>query len=158
MKNAAIPSSRLDLRRSASQTPVMAHTYILFDFGADEARAQQARHKLEGWKQAFRLDKKLQFKFDRAESPAREPAEKPEKPKPKLKAQAKAEASEAAADKNGAIKLLVRLYFSAHERRSEQRWIERIPSEEPFKGAASKVVYEGEEEFSNVLAQFDNLD
>jgi hypothetical protein len=46
----------------------MAHTYMLFDFGADEDKAQQARHKLEGWKQAYRLDKKLQVKFDRGEA------------------------------------------------------------------------------------------
>jgi hypothetical protein len=136
----------------------MAHTYILFDFGADEAKAQQARHKLEGWKQAFRLDKKLQFKFERDERPAPEAVEKTGKPQPKSKAKPKAEASGVASEQNGNVKLLVRLYFSAHEKLSEQRWIERIPSEEPFKGAAPKVVQEGEEEFSDVLAQFDSLD
>jgi hypothetical protein len=136
----------------------MAHTYILFDFGADEASAQQARHKLEGWKQAFRLDKKLQFKFDRGESPAPETVEKTGKPQPKSKAKLKAEAPDAAGGENGNVKLLVRLYFSGYEKLSEQRWIARIPSEEPFKGAASKVVHEGEPEFSDVLAQFDRLD
>jgi hypothetical protein len=50
----------------------MAHTYLLFDFGTDEEKAQLARHKLEGWKQAFRLDKKLLYKFERAE-PKRKP-------------------------------------------------------------------------------------
>ena len=44
----------------------MAHTYMVFEF-PDEEKAQQARHKLEGWKQAFRLDKKLQVKFDRGD-------------------------------------------------------------------------------------------
>jgi hypothetical protein len=53
---------------AASQTRVMAHTYMVFDFGADEEKAQQARHKLEGWKQAYRLDKKLQIKFDRSDA------------------------------------------------------------------------------------------
>jgi hypothetical protein len=43
----------------------MAHIYMSFDFGADEEKAQQARHKLEMWKQAFRLDKKLLYKFER---------------------------------------------------------------------------------------------
>src|SRR4030095_15801516 len=44
----------------------MAHIYMTFDFGTDEEKAQQARHKLDGWKQAFRLDKKLLYKFERA--------------------------------------------------------------------------------------------
>ncbi len=43
----------------------MAQTYLLFDFGPDEEKVQQARHKLESWKQAFRLDKKLQYKLER---------------------------------------------------------------------------------------------
>jgi hypothetical protein len=132
----------------------MAHTYMLFDFGADEDKAQQARHKLEGWKQAFRLDKKLQFKFDR--SPGG-PAETPEKAE-KSKSKAKAKGIDAPSAKNGDVKLLVRLYFSAHEKLSEQRWFKRIPSEEPFKGAAPKVIQEGAAEFPEVLAQFDRLD
>ena len=45
----------------------MAHIYMHFDFGADEEKAQEARHKLDVWKQAFRLDKKLQYKLDRPE-------------------------------------------------------------------------------------------
>jgi hypothetical protein len=132
----------------------MAHTYMLFDFGADEDKAQQARHKLEGWKQAFRLDKKLQFKFDRGAGPVPEATDKPEKPKSK----GKAKGDEAPSAKNGDVKLLVRLYFSGHEKLSEQRWFMRIPSEEPFKGAAPKVIHEGEAEFPEVLAQFDRLD
>jgi len=58
----------LDLGCRASQTRFMAHSYIRFDFGTDEEKAQQARHKLDGWRQAFRLDKKLQYKVDRPES------------------------------------------------------------------------------------------
>jgi len=46
----------------------MAQTYLLFDFGPDEEKVQQARHKLESWKQAFRLDKKLQYKLEREQS------------------------------------------------------------------------------------------
>ena len=147
----------------------MAHTYMLFDFGADEEKAQQARHKLESWKQAFRLDKKLQFKFDRGESAASQAAEaeapetpeKPEKPGKAGKSKsskAKPKSSTEAPATNGQVKLLVRLYFSGHEKLSEQRWIDRIPSEEPFKGATPKLVKEGEADFAETLAQFDSLD
>src|SRR6266436_10417040 len=77
--------SHLDLGRSASQTRFMAHSYIRFDFGTDEEKAQQARHKLDGWRQAFRLDKKLQYKLDRPESAVSPAASVPE-PEPEPKA------------------------------------------------------------------------
>jgi hypothetical protein len=140
----------------------MAHTYMLFDFGTDEEKAQQARHKLEGWKQAFRLDKKLQVKFDRGEdlraeaTEVEEPPKKAEKAKSKSKAKTE-KASGAADSQNGSVKLLVRLYFSAHEKLSEQQWLDRIPADELFKGAAPKVVHEGEPEFPEVLKQFEAL-
>lgn len=143
----------------------MAQTYLLFDFGADEAKVQQARHKLDGWRQAFRLDKKLQFKFDRGEpstptasvnsQKAAAEAPKSKAAKPKAKGNS-AERSPAA--QNGDVKLLVRLYFSPHEKLSEQRWIERIPSEAPFKGASPKVVRESAAEFSDILSKFEALD
>jgi len=139
----------------------MAQTYLLFDFGTDEQKAQQARHKLEGWKQAFRLDKKLQFKFDRSTSASHasetkaQPAAQKAKSKPTTKP--KSEPAETPAENNGSVKLLVRLYFSAHEKLSEKRWIERIPDEEPFKDARPKVVQEGETEFAEILKQFDQL-
>jgi hypothetical protein len=141
----------------------MAHTYMLFDFGADEDKAQQARHKLEAWKQAFRLDKKLQFKFDRGESAASpaadaEAPERPGKPGKSKSSKGKAKSSAEAAATDGEVKLLVRLYFSGHEKLSEQRWLDRIPSEEPFKRAARKLIKEGEAEFDETLAQFDRLD
>ena len=44
----------------------MAHIYMLFEFANDEEKVQQARHKLETWKQAFRLDKKLLYKLERS--------------------------------------------------------------------------------------------
>jgi outer membrane biosynthesis protein TonB len=155
----------------------MAHTYLLFDFGSDEEKVQQARHKLESWKQAFRLDKKLQYKLEREQSESSEPAVKTEpaaksepepepepepaksksakgKPKPKAKS---AEAADAA-ENNGPVKLLVRLYFSGHEKLSEQRWLDRIPSEEPFKSASPKVVRESEPDFADTLKQFDTLE
>ena len=141
----------------------MAHTYMLFDFGADEDKAQQARHKLEGWKQAFRLDKKLQFKFDRVEGAASQEVEaeapaKPENPAKSKSSKAQAKSSSEAPATNGQVKLLVRLYFSGHEKLSEQRWLDRIPSEEPFRGAAPKLIKEGEADFAETLAQFDRLD
>src|ERR1700732_29203 len=43
----------------------MPSSYLIFDFGEDEQNAQQARHKVEGWKQGFRLGDKLAFKFER---------------------------------------------------------------------------------------------
>src|SRR6266481_6711560 len=77
----------LTCRHPASQTSVMAQTYLLFDFGPDEEKVQQARHKLESWKQAFRLDKKLQYKLER-EQPA-VPAAVEAKPEPAKTEQAK---------------------------------------------------------------------
>ena len=47
----------------------MAQSFLVFDFGSDEELAQQARHRVDGWKQGFRLDKKLLLKFDRSEPP-----------------------------------------------------------------------------------------
>lgn len=164
----------------------MSQTYLLFDFGTDEEKAQQARHKLEGWKQAFRLDKKLLYKVERAEAepkagssvPAAEPEEsaapaksgKPKaKPAPKSKQKsAAAEAEKGAKDAkdapagaepaNGKVHLLVRLYFSGHEKLTEQRWVGRIPAEEPFKGASPRIVHEGEPQFEEVVSQFDSLE
>lgn len=147
----------------------MAHTYMLFDFGTDEEKAQLARHKLEGWKQAFRLDKKLQYKLERAEdesktesAQAQKPAEATKAEKPKAKSKAKPKAKEAAASEetpapNGKVNLLVRLYFSGHEKLTEQRWLDRIPSEEPFKQASPRVVRQGEEQFDEIVKQFDTL-
>ena len=161
----------------ASQTRIMAHSYIRFDFGTDEEKAQQARHKLDGWRQAFRLDKKLQYKLDRPDSAGVETVSKPE-PEPEAKAapvkskgksaeKAKGKAASAkssapaakksAATVNGRVGLLVRLYFSSHEKLSEQRWLDRIPSEEPFKSASPKVIHHGDAEFETTDKQFETL-
>ena len=157
--------SALTCRHFASQTSVMAQTYLLFDFGPDEEKVQQARHKLESWKQAFRLDKKLQYKLER-EQPA-VPAAVEAKPEPakteqaksaKAKSKSKPKSAEPSAESNGPVKLFVRLYFSGHEKLSEQRWIDRIPTEEPFKSASPKTVRESEPAFADVLKQFDTLD
>ena len=163
-----LSAGQLDLGCSASQTESMSHIYIRLDFGTDEEKAQLARHKLDGWKQAFRLDKKLLYKLDRPESTAAEVGAKPEaveKPAPaaKSKAKTKDKSSEAGAEKsgpaaNGKVGLLVRLYFSTHEKLSEQRWVARIPSEEPFKSACPKVILQADPEFEKADQQFESLD
>ena len=174
-KNGRALVSNLDLECGASQTLSMAHIYIRFDFGTDEEKAQQARHKLDGWKQAFRLDKRVQYKLDRPESAAEEAGAKPEAaPKPAAAEKSKGKTAakspgktagksdepageKAAAASNGKVGLLVRLYFSSHEKLSEQRWVERIPSEEPFKSAAPKVIHHNDPEFEEADKQFETL-
>lgn len=148
----------------------MAHTYLLFDFGTDEEKAQLARHKLENWKQAFRLDKKLLYKLERGEDEAKPAPEhvqraaeatKAEKSKPKTKAKTKpvdAEAHDDAKPANSKVNLLVRLYFSGHEKLTEQRLLDRIPSEEPFKEASPRVVRQGEAPFDDLVKQFESLE
>jgi hypothetical protein len=150
----------------------MAHIYMHFDFGADEEKAQEARHKLDVWKQAFRLDKKLQYKLDRPEEADEEEdsasgataagekhAEKP-KSKSKSKLGKKTRRAESDSEDNGSgnVSLLVRLYFSSHEKLSEQRWLDRIPTQEPFKSASPKVLRQGEAGFEEALKQFSELD
>jgi len=148
----------------------MSHIYMKFDFGTDEEKAQSARHKLDVWKQAFRLDKKLQYKLDRPESAATEapaaPA-KPEKPAPTEKSKGKGKAKPAAptasaekpvAPPNGKVSLLVRLYFSSHEKLSEQRWLDRIPTEEPFKDASPKIIHKNDPEFESADKHFEELE
>lgn len=140
----------------------MAHIYLTFDFAKDEEKAQQARHKLEGWKQAFRLDKKLLYKVERTAAPSDNEAkpamtEKAGKGKGKGKAAAAATAEAAPPASNDDIRLLVRLAFSGHEKLSEQRWVQRIPSEEPFQGACPVVVKSGDASFENTEKQFEDL-
>jgi hypothetical protein len=110
----------------------MPQSYLIFDFGANEQNAQQARHRVEAWKQAFRLNEKLQLKFERRE---------PEK-------------------KNGPeqIRLLVRLDFSDHERLTYQRWLDRIPTEVPFREAEHRLVRSTDAEFAKTSELFDSLD
>ena len=110
----------------------MAQSYLIFDFGSNEEVAQQARHKLDGWKRAFRLGDKLQWKFDRAEP---EKNHGPEK-----------------------VRVMVRLDFSDHERLSHQRWLDRIPSEEPFKSAAPRAVRDGDAAHAETEKLFDSLE
>jgi hypothetical protein len=157
--------SVLDLEGGPQQTRNMAHTYIRFDFGTDEEKAQAARHKLEVWKQAFRLDKKLLYKLDRPESAAAvagvgakeaEQAKSAGKSKSGTKPVSTEEEKPAAAKQK--VGLIVRLYFSSHEKLSEQRWLARLPTEEPFKSASPKVIGHADAEFEATDKQFEVLD
>ena len=143
----------------------MAHIYLTFDFASDEEKAQQARHKLDGWKQAFRLDKKLLYKFDRGDgADTEEKAEAPAKKERTIKgAKSKGTASkrEKAAETAPAVshaKLYLRLAFSNHEKLTEQRWVERIPAEEPFREASPATIRQGEAGFEEVESHFEELD
>ena len=149
----------------------MAYSFLIFDFGKDEDVAQQARHRIDGWRQGFRLDKKLQLKFDRKEGHA-EPDPAPDVPVKAAKSGSKAKphtkeksrsASETVpdSDSNAAgaeIRMIVRLDFSDHEKLSHHRWLERIPVEEPFKNAKPKIVRPGDPAFETTSDQFDSLD
>ena len=126
----------------------MPQSYMIFDFGTNEEAAQQARHRLEGWKQAFRLDKKMQLKFER------QAAEKPEGGE---QSKEKGKKAEEGPDGSERIRLLIRLDFSDHERLSHHRWLERIPAEEPFKEAQPQVIRHGEDGFAATAELFDSL-
>jgi hypothetical protein len=168
-----LPAVILDLEWGGTQTEIMAHIYMSFDFGTDEEKAQLARHKLEMWKQAFRLDKKLLYKFERtgpetvaaapvaevkSEKPAK--AEKPGKAAKGAKGKAKAEPApeKKAAAPAGPVKLHLRLGFSGHEKMTEERLLKMIPSEQPFKDALPAVMRQGEPGFDETSAVFDALD
>jgi hypothetical protein len=151
----------------------MAHIYLLFDFAHDEEKAQQARQKLERWKQAFRLDKKLLYKIERTPSEAQgegaatAKAETPQKTEKVEKAKGKghtkgkgghkADPESQPATSGDEIKLLVRLGFSGHEKLTEERWVQRIPTEEPFQDATPKVVKSGDAAFEETEKQFEEL-
>ena len=128
----------------------MAQAFLLFDFGTNEEAAQQARHRLEGWKQAFRLGDKIVLKFERKGT---EGAGSPEEGKTGGKGK-----GDTPNESPGSINVLVRLDFSDHEKLSFQRWLERIPNEEVFKPAKSTVVRRGDAEFSKIQSDFDSLD
>lgn len=137
----------------------MAQSFLVFDFGSDEELAQQARHKVDGWKQGFRLDKKLLLKFDRSDaSEASGKAEDETEAHGEKKSNAKSrrkKSAEASAKEN--IQLIIRLDFSDHERLSYQRWLERIPTEVPFKDAKSKIILQNDAEFAGTAERFDSL-
>lgn len=151
----------------------MAHTIMIFDFGTDEEAAQQARQKIERWKQGFRLGDKLTCKFEREEiAEAALPengdaaeAEKEEKgKKPAKKGGAKKASAKKSKDakeeesSGGRVRMLVRLGFSDHEKLSQQRWLDRIPTEEPFKSARGETIRHSDPEFAKSAELYESLD
>ncbi len=138
----------------------MAQSILIFDFGTNEEAAQQARHKIEGWKQAFRLGDKMAWKFERvAKESKSEPTQSDEKAGPAKKgSKKKAEAKKEEPEEPQQIRILVRLNFSDHEKLSQQRWLDRIPAEEPFKAAQAETVRHSDSAFQDTAARFDALD
>ncbi len=128
----------------------MAHTFIVFDFGTNEEASQQARRRVEGWKQGFRLGNKLLMKFEREGADAKTDAGD-------AKTSAKSKTS-VDAEKAEKVRVLIRLDFSDHEKLSYQRWLDRIPKEEAFKPAKSKTICQDDSEFSEMEKLFDSLD
>ena len=56
------------------------------------------------------------------------------------------------------VKLLLRLDFSDHEKLTHQRWLDRIPAEEPFKSAENQTVRANDAEFAKLEELFESLD
>jgi hypothetical protein len=165
----------------------MSQSILVFDFGTNEEAAQQARHKLETWKQAFRLGNKIALKFEREETEGtsgvaqesgdgkatddadEKPASKSARGKNKAAAGKKKSTSAKSRVDEGAAKsgdgepparihLLIKLDFSDHEKLTQQRWLDRIPSEEPFKSAKPEVVRHSDAAFAEASGRFDSLD
>jgi hypothetical protein len=113
---------------------------MIFDFGSNEEAAQQARQKVEAWKQGFRLGNKLMVKFDRGDDKTAETDGKAEK------------------SKKDSVLVIVRLDFSDHEKLSHQRWLDRIPSEVLFRDAHPKILRQGDPEFAGAAERFEDLE
>ncbi len=135
----------------------MAHDFLIFDFGSNEEVAQQARHKVEGWTQGFRLGKKMLLKFEReAADGSSEPESETDAKKPTA-SKKKSAAKSDGAEPSSKVRVLVRLDFSDHEKLSHQRWLDRIPTEEPFKSAKAEIIRQGQPGFSEAAELFDSL-
>jgi hypothetical protein len=133
----------------------MPHDFLIFDFGTNEEVAQQARHKVDGWTQGFRLGKKMLLKFERE---AADDTGTPEKAAGKSSASKKKSATKSdAAEPSANVRVLVRLDFSDHEKLSLQRWLDRIPTEEPFKSAKAEIIRQGHPGFAEAAELFDSL-
>ena len=154
----------------APQTKFMAHFYMTFEFGNDEEKAQQARHKLESLKQAFKLDKKMLLKLDRKEeetpNAAETPREKPAKAaEPKSKDSKSAKGSKKAdpepaklASPDADIKFLLRIALPNHEKLTEQRLLKRISAEELLTSASPKTIRQADKGFAELDARFEQLE
>ncbi|HKV05775.1 MAG TPA: hypothetical protein VJO53_11810 [Candidatus Acidoferrales bacterium] len=141
----------------------MAQSILIFDFGTNEEAAQQARHKIEAWKQGFRLGNKMLLKFDRGDSAEKNDGESDAPAKPAAGEKKPAGKKSAGKENQGAetaarVRLLLRLDFSDHEKLSHQRWLDRIPGEEPFKSAKAETIRSGDPAHSKTAELFDSLD
>ncbi|MFZ0211413.1 MAG: hypothetical protein WBE20_15445 [Candidatus Acidiferrales bacterium] len=137
----------------------MAQTFLVFDFGTNEEAAQQARHRIDGWKQGFRLGNKLQFKFERETADSEAEASKTKSDyAPEDKAKKKnAGAGKSEGETKGRVRLFVRLDFSNHEKNLFQTWLKRIPGEDPFKSVKSEVIRANEDGFGKTSEIYDSL-
>lgn len=131
----------------------MAHDFLIYDFGADEETAQQARHKVESWAQGFRLGKKILLRFERVHDGAGDDGDQKQ-----AKASAAKKKFEGGKTAGGNVHAIVRLDFSPHEKLSHQRWLDRIPTEEPFKSAKGKLVRGGDPTHRETSERFEGLD
>jgi hypothetical protein len=142
----------------------MAQSILIFNFGTNEEAAQQARHKVDAWKQGFRLGSKMSLKFDRKEPTAKGAGENgaaAERASAEKKAAGKKPGPKAHHEKaEGAahVRVWVRLDFSEHEKLSHQRWLDRIPTEEPFKSAEAETIRTGDAGLPETAELFDSLD
>ncbi|HXX45623.1 MAG TPA: hypothetical protein VEJ38_12915 [Candidatus Acidoferrales bacterium] len=140
----------------------MPQSILIFDFDTNEEAAQQARHKVDAWRQGFRLGNKMLLKFEREEPAQGGEVSAAPKEGGRAKAATKKSAKEQEdTEKEGAtatVRLLVRLDFSDHEKLSHQRWLDRIPAEEPFKSVRSQTVRTGDPDFAKTAQLFDSLD
>lgn len=149
----------------------MPQTLIVFDFGTNEEAAQQARHRLEGWRQGFRLGDRLKFKFERQAASPAAVAEPAEAEPAKAEAKAKKGKGKSAGEKKAStgqdqkpkqtdadrLRLMVRLDFSTHEKLSYQQWIGRIEAEPLLQGADKQAWQRGQEGFDDAADTFDSL-
>ena len=135
----------------------MAQSILIFDFGTNEEAAQQARHKVDAWKQGFRLGSKMLLKFDRQGLPVKDGGQNSSEKKPAGKKSA-GKADEEKAEGTGTVRVLVRLDFSDHEKLSHQRWLDRIPNEEPFKSAEAETIRSGDAAHPKTVELFESLD
>jgi len=164
----------------------MAHSILIFDFGTNEEAAQQAKRKIESWAQGFRLGKKISVKFEREDFSSGAPGEsgqadehdedESEDDGEKVSASGRSAGGKTTAKKAVAKKadpkkpakaekpantskvlLLVQLDFSDHEKLTHQRWLDRIPSEDPFKSASGETIRQNDPGFAKAKDRFDKL-
>lgn len=134
----------------------MARAYLVFDFGSNEEAVQEARHRIDGWKQRLRLGNKIQFKLER-QTPTSEGSQDSKEHNSKNK---HASAKQGHADQKGPghTRMLIRLDFSGHEKHLFQTWLDRIPGGEPFKSAKSQIIQNDADSFEQTSDLFDSLD